>query len=101
MKVEILYEAEEELAESINFYEEIEAGLGLRLKEDVRNAIRWIASNSSVPRLRRTGYQRVNLPVFRHYIAYFVEDDTIWILAIAHSARRPDYWISRKNTGGQ
>lgn len=65
MKVEILQEAEEELNQAIVRYKEIEVGLGIRLKEEARLAIRWIGNNPELPRLRPKGYRRVNLKVFR------------------------------------
>ena len=38
----------------------------------------------------------MNLRVVLHdYLAYAIWKDTIWILAIAHTARRPEYWIDR------
>lgn len=97
MKVEILREADEELNEAIAYYEEIEAGLEIRLKEEVRDAIQWISNNAEIPRLRPKGYRRVNLKVFRYYVAYFIWNDTVWILAVAHGSRHPEYWISRKS----
>jgi plasmid stabilization system protein ParE len=59
MKVEILQEAEEELTEAIVYYEEIEPGLGLQLKEEVRTVIRWIADHPEIPRLRGKGNRRL------------------------------------------
>ena len=44
MKIEILHEAEEELSEAVAYYEGIESGLGVRLKEEVRMVIHWIAT---------------------------------------------------------
>ena len=100
MKIEILHEAEQELTEAIAYYEETESGLGVRLKEEVRAVIHWIGDNSEIPRLHPTGYRRVNLKVFRYYIPYFIWDDTIWILAVAHGSRRPEYWSDRKKRIG-
>jgi len=51
MRIEILGEAEAELNEAIAYYEEIEWGLGIRLKEEVRAAIRWIGHSPEIPRL--------------------------------------------------
>ena len=96
MKVKILQEAENELNEAVAYYEEIETGLGVRLKEEIRVAIGWVANHPDLPRLRPNGYRRVNLKVFRYYIAYFVWADVIWILAVAHAHRRPEYWLRRK-----
>jgi plasmid stabilization system protein ParE len=100
MKIEILQEAEEELNEAIAYYEETESGLGVRLKDEVRAVIQWIGDNSEIPRLRPKGYRRVNLKVFRYYIPYFIWNNAVWILAVAHGSRRPEYWIERKKSIG-
>ncbi len=44
-KIEIIEAAEQELSEAIAYYQEIESGLGLRLKEEIRAAIQWIGLN--------------------------------------------------------
>jgi hypothetical protein len=64
MRIEILEEAEQELVEAIIYYEQLEPGLGFRLKEMARETIQWIARHPDIPRLRPTGYRRVNLKVF-------------------------------------
>ena len=100
MNIQILQEAEDELNEAVAYYEQIEMGLGIRLKEEVRGAIKWVQENHDVPRLRPNGYRRLNLRIFRYYIAYVTSAtsaNTIWIVAIAHSSRKPDYWITRKS----
>ena len=95
MKLRIVAEATEELADAIAYYESIEAGLGLRLKDAAHVALEWIGENPELARLRSAGYRRVNLRVFPYYLAYAIWEEAIWILAIAHSARRPEYWIDR------
>ena len=52
MRTEILQEAEDELSESIAYYEDVEVGLGERLKEEARAAILWIQNNPELPRVR-------------------------------------------------
>jgi toxin ParE1/3/4 len=100
MKIEILHQAEEELIKAVAYYEEIEPGLGVRLKEEVRTVIRWIGDNPEIPRLRPNGYRRVNLKIFRYYIPYFIWNNAVWILAVAHGSRRPAYWIKRTKSVG-
>ena len=97
MNISILDEAEAELTEAVAYYQEIESGLGLRLKEEVRGVLQWILLNPTLSRIRPKGYRRVNLKIFPYYIAYAIWADTIWILAIAHSHRRPEYWLTRKH----
>ncbi len=96
MKKILLQQAFEELTDAIAYYEEQQAGLGLRLKDEVDQHVNWILSNATVPKLRSGGYRRVNLKVFPYYIAYIIREDTLWIVAIAHSHRKPEYWIKRK-----
>ncbi len=96
MKKIILQQAFEELNDAIAYYEEQLAGLGLRLKDEVDQYVNWILSNSTFPQIRRGGYRRVNLNVFPCYIAYIIREDILWILAIAHDHRKPEYWIKSK-----
>jgi toxin ParE1/3/4 len=100
MRLEILREAELELSNAIAYYEEIQPGLGLGLKREAWQCIRWIRENPTVPRLRPKGYRRVKLKRFPYYAAYFVWNDIIWVLAIAHVRRRPEYWMDRKKNIG-
>ena len=95
MNLRILDEAAAELAEAIARYESIESDLGVRIKEEVKSVVAWIADHPELPRVRSKGYRRVNLKIFPFYIAYILHADTIWVLAIAHSARLPEYWIVR------
>ena len=97
MKTIILQQAFEELNDAIEYYEEQQAGLGLKLKDEVDLHVRWISDNAAVPRIRKGGYRRVNLKTFPYYIAYIIREDTVWILAVAHGHRQPRYWINRKN----
>ena len=69
MKLSILQEAEQEFAEAIQYYEDINSGLGIRLKIQVTRVIHWIRCNSEVPRIRPLGYRRVNCKSFPYYIA--------------------------------
>ena len=100
MRTEVLQEAEDELNESIAHYEDVEVGLGQRLKEEARAAFSWIQNNPELPRVRPKGYRRVNLKVFPYYVAYFIWGDAIWVLAVAHGRRRPEYWLERKRKIG-
>ena len=94
MRVEFHPEADAEFAAEIEYYEAQQPGLGQHFYWAVIKRLDWIAENPVLPRLRKN-YRRVNLRVFRFYIAYVVEGDLVWVLAIAHGARRPEYWKSR------
>ena len=95
MKLHILREAEQEFAEAIQYYEDINSGLGIRLKNQVTRVIHWISRNSEVPRIRPLGYRRVNCKSFPYYIAYYIWEKEIFIAAIANSYKLPNYWIKK------
>lgn len=95
MNVILHPEARIEYLESIQFYESREPGLGLRFKDEVDVHMNLVSSDPLRFRERKSGYRRANLSVFPHYIAYLVRDDLIWVVAIAHGRRKPEFWINR------
>ncbi len=82
----------------VAYYEGREPGLGRWFYDEVIAHLDWIAATPDVPRLRK-GYRRVNLKVFRFYVAYVIESDRVWILAVAHGSTRPGYWRKRMRSG--
>jgi plasmid stabilization system protein ParE len=101
MTIIVLPEAADEFEDATAYYSDKQSGLGQRFRDEVDRYIRWIAEHTEIPRLRLGGYRRVNLRVFPHYIAYVQFGQTIWILAIAHAHREPEYWIDRKQNLSQ
>ncbi len=95
MRVRILEEAEREIAEAGRHYDDLAAGLGERFRAEVWRSLAWVRDNPAVPPLRAKGYRRVNCRVFPYYIAYMEWADVIWVLAVAHVRRRPEYWSDR------
>jgi len=67
----------------------------MAVRNEVAEAVGRILRHPELARLRPKGYRRVNLHAFPHYIAYVIRGDTIWIVAIAHGYRRPEFWIGR------
>jgi hypothetical protein len=91
----LLHEAETEFWASVGYYEQQEPGLGVRFKLEVDQFIGKIVADPMRPRLRRKCYRRVNLSIFRHYIAYVVRGDIVWIVAVCHAHRMPEFWMGR------
>lgn len=96
MKLVVLPQAAQEFEDAAAYYDRQEPGLGGRFREEVAGHVRWIVANASVPSTRPGGYRRVNLKVFPYYLSYQLKGDTVWILAVAHGRRKPEYWISRR-----
>jgi len=94
VRVELHPEADAEFAAQIEYYESAEQGLGLRFYREVIGCVDWIVVRPTLPRLRKN-FRRVNLKAFPFYIAYVTEGDLVWVLAVAHSYRRPRYWKNR------
>ena len=95
MKLRIPSVVQREVREAGDYYEEEEPGLGDRFWQEFDSHVRWILSNATKPRLRSGGYRRVNLRTFSYYIAYMIRGDVVVLLATAHAARNPEYWIGR------
>ena len=100
MEILLLPEAAQEFEDAVVYFEEAEPGLGVRFRAELDTHVRWIAQNPTIPRLRDGVYRRVNLQVFPYYIAYLIKNESVWILAIAHGHRRPNYWIDRRTPNG-
>jgi plasmid stabilization system protein ParE len=94
VRVELHPEADAEFAAEVQYYEDRQPGLGVRLYREVIGYLDWIAEHPLSPKLRKN-YRRVNLKIFRFYIAYVVEGDLVWVLAVAHASRKPGYWKTR------
>jgi len=97
MQVTFSPQAREEIAEAALYYERQQCGLGSEYAEEVFAFVQMVALAPEQPRLRRRGYRRVNLVRFPYYIAYSIEAGGVFILAVGHAARRPEYWIGRKS----
>lgn len=97
MTIRFVEEAQREFLDGISRYEDARAGLGRRFKGEVDRSILWIAAHRELYRVRSGSHRRINLRVFPYYIAYVAREQTLWVLAIAHTSRKPLYWISRRN----
>jgi toxin ParE1/3/4 len=88
-------EAELELAGSIAFYEAREPGLGLEFAAAAQRALKVIASAPERWPLEKNGTQRYLMSRFPFVIHYLDLPDKIWIIAFAHTSRKPGYWETR------
>jgi toxin ParE1/3/4 len=89
--------ATEELDNSILYYEKQKVGLGLSFLSEVEQALSKIQQNPSLGAIYKTaGLRRYVLQHFPFLIFYTEFDDFIWIVAIAHGKRKPNYWRTRQ-----
>lgn len=86
-----------ELDEAIAYYEEQRVGLGLDLNTEVERAVNRIQENPAIgAHHKNTQFQFSLVRRFPFVVFYRELDETIWIVAIAHGKRRPDYWSRRR-----
>ena len=91
----IAEEAEHELAGSVAFYEKRESGLGLDFERAVQEILKKIASSPERWPAGKYGTRHYLMQRFPFVIHYLDLPDRIWIVAFAHTSRKPDYWKSR------
>ena len=84
-----------ELTEAVRWYEERRPGWGAKLFDGVSQAFDVIEHfpESGAPR-RATARQ---LPVrgFPFLVVYRIRPDDVYVIAVAHTRRRPGYWLHR------
>jgi plasmid stabilization system protein ParE len=98
MTLIVLDAAEREFNASVDYYESREPGLGVRFRTEAESVFDRILRTPELPRLRRGLYRRVNFPAFTHYAAYIIRQEAIWVVAIAHAHRRPEFWLKRADS---
>ncbi len=85
-------EAEIELSDSVAFYEQREPGLGLEFERAAREAVQTIQADPDRHPLQNDGTRRLVMERFPFVIHYADLPNTIWVLAFAHTSRKPGYW---------
>jgi toxin ParE1/3/4 len=95
--MELIYhpDAEAELIESAQFYEERLPTLGGQFLDEFESAIREIQNSPRQWRVVESDVRLYLLSKFPFSIYFRVGLDQIRILAIKHHSRHPDYWRGR------
>ncbi len=88
-------DAEKELDRSIGFYEEQQVGLGLDFQREVQRGLSQIVEAPSRWPIHKYGIHKFLLKGFPFYIYYLDLPEYIWIAAVAHCKRKPNYWKKR------
>ena len=89
--------AESELVGSAKFYEERREFLGDAFLDLVDETIARIRSGPEMGRPGKFQTRSWKVRRFPFRIVYLLQSDKIWIVAVAHLSRRPDYWAGRIN----
>ena len=92
-------EADEEFIEAAAYYEQCEPGLGLDFSREVHSSIQNILSYPKMWPELDEDVRRCLVHRFPFGVLYSIEPDGIFILAVMHLHRDPDYWRHRLGTG--
>ncbi len=84
-----------ELDDASEYYEFQMPGLGSRFRKEVKHGIRRICKYPTASAKERGDVRKHLLYKFPYKILYSIEKNYIYIIAIAHCHRQPDYWIDR------
>jgi toxin ParE1/3/4 len=94
--VRLFPEAEAEVIANERWYARRSPAAAAAFLTELDNAITRIAEAPETwPRYRR-GTRRFVLRRFPFSVVYRVEDEAIYVVAVAHAKRRPEYWRGRK-----
>jgi plasmid stabilization system protein ParE len=95
MRIEFSPEAKLEFDDGERYYERQVRGLGERFRADVRDALARLRNWPLAAPVERGDIRRMILSRFPYKLLYSVETDLIYVIAVAHLHRAPDYWIER------
>lgn len=88
-------EAEAEMRAAAIWYEQRTKGLGFSFLDEVQVGVQCIAQDPAAWEVVAGPIRRYLLKRFPFAILYQVEAERIWILAVMHLRREPDYWRRR------
>ena len=89
-------EAAAEFHEAIGYYEDCEPGLGEDFAIEVHATIQNILAYPEAWPTLEDDIRRCLTSRFPYGVLYSIETDGVFILAVMHLHRNPDYWKHRK-----
>ncbi len=88
-------DARTEFLASVQYYEDCRHGLGHGFRIAVNSATEKIKESPFRYRTLHAPFRRYLLQKFPFSIIYSIEPDHIRIIAVAHTKRKPGYWLER------
>ncbi|WP_068857921.1 type II toxin-antitoxin system RelE/ParE family toxin [Perlucidibaca aquatica] len=94
MRVEFSPQAKAEFEDGERYYEQQLLGLGMRFRKDTRDALARLRHWPLAAPIEHNEIRRLLLSRFPYKLLYSVEPDYIYIIAVAHLHRAPNYWTA-------
>lgn len=92
---ELTPEAEADLAEAFDYYEDQLAGLGHEFVTTLEQQLGRVVENPSQYQVLYRDVRRAVMRRFPYAVFYLVEGEAVVVLAIEHQARDPEHWKER------
>lgn len=89
-------EAELEINEGVDYYFEKRLGVEEEFIGELESVVCKLLKDPSFPREFDPPYRKWVTERFPYQIIYRISGDNIWIVAVMHQSRRPDYWKKRE-----
>lgn len=95
MNVRFLTLAQQEVDEAVQWLEERAEGKSLDFLDELDRAVRLVttyplASPEIEPQVRKCLFAH-----FPYILVYGIDGETVVVIAVAHSHRKPRYWVDR------
>jgi plasmid stabilization system protein ParE len=87
---------EADLTDSAEWYARQQPGLDERFLTEVREQLDVLPAAALLYAVRFADIRRMNLPIFKHGIFYFVADSAVVVLAIMHGHRNSKAELQRR-----
>jgi toxin ParE1/3/4 len=91
-------EATAELLAAIRWYESRRSGLGAEFYDAVSRTIDVIRAHPEIgtSRTGRLSHRRSRVARFPYTVVYRIRESDVYVVAVAHTSRRPGYWRVRR-----
>ena len=90
-------EARAEAMAAGDYYEACCPGLGRAFTDSLEDALARIAARpQSFAVHESTGARKCVMPRFPYLIFFLERRENLWVVAVAHASRHPDYWNDRR-----
>lgn len=90
-------EAEADAEDAALWYENQRVGLGHEFLLAVDSTIQFVSRHPEQFQIRYKDIRGVFIKRFPYGVYYHVDEDTVLVFAIHHTARKPNSWKSRKS----
>lgn len=95
MRLELFEDAAAEIEEGRAWYRKRSESAEAGFLREIDHAIEQVSLAPRQWPLYLSGTRRYVFPTYPYSLVFFVEDDVIRVVAVAHEKRRPGYWRDR------